>query len=311
MSIPDDAPTGKEARDGPETELAQVIEVLRRVDKRLRSSELRLGRVEQQLEALLRHSVDPALRPVEPQFLLNYHRFRITSQNGEDGMLAALVAELNEPVRRFVEIGCGGNGGNSGFFAGELGWAGLMVDQDRAGTELCRKLFGHNPRVRITTARVTPENVDDLIRDAGMEGEIDYLSLDIDSTDFWVLKAMTACDPRILVLEYNAYFGTDRSIAAAPDASFADAPKGYYGASLSALTKLAAEKGYRLLACEEAGVNAIYLRNDIRPDIHGVDAALAFRPIKTPEGRRHEGKPRDARRVFHEVERSGLPLVQI
>lgn len=289
----------------------ETLETLRRLDKRLTSLELRLARVEHQLEALLRQSVDPALRPVEPQFLLNFHRFRITSQNGEDGMLAALLALAGEPVRRFIEIGCGGNGGNSGFFAGELGWAGLMVDHNPACTRLCRERFGHNPRLRIVTAYVTPENVDELIRDAGLQGEVDYLSLDIDSADFWVLEAMTASNPRVLVLEYNAYFGPELSVAVAPDANFSKAPKGYFGASLAALTKLAARKGYRLLGCEETGVNAFFLRNDVRPELAGARADEAFRPIKIPEGRRAEGSPRDAKRVLDEVLRSRLPLVEI
>ncbi|MFW6069088.1 MAG: hypothetical protein ACOC9E_05850, partial [Chloroflexota bacterium] len=37
----------------------------------------------------------------------------------------------------------------------------------------------------------------------------------------------------------------------------------YHGASLAALNKLAREKGYRLVGCESAGVNAFFVREDL------------------------------------------------
>jgi hypothetical protein len=271
----------------------------------------RLARIGSQTEALLRLSVDEALWPTEPQYVLNYRRFGVTSQNGEEGMLLALLSGLGRPLERFVEIGCGNNGGNSGFFAGELGWEGLMVDRRAEAVAVCRKRFGHNSRLRLVTAIVTPENVDDLVREAGLSGEVDYVSIDIDSVDYWVLEALSVVRPRVLVLEYNAYLGPERSVTVPRDADFTSVPKGYFGASLVALTKLAARKGYRLIACEETGVNAFFLRSDLRPDIPGAEPAAVFRRIKMPLGRSHEGAPRDAEAVAAKVFASGLPLVEV
>lgn len=271
----------------------------------------RLARVAGQLEALVRLSVDPALWPRDAQYVLNYRRFGLQSQNGEEGVLAALLSLVGSPLRRFVEIGCGDNGGNSGLFAGELGWEGLMIDREPKAVAACRSRFGHNPALRLVAAAVTPGNVNEMIRAAGLAGEVDYVSIDIDSVDYWILEALEACRPRVLVLEYNAYFGPDRSVAVPSDADFARSPKGYFGASLTALTKLAARKGYRLLACEETGVNAFFLRDDLVPELSAVDARTAFRPIKVPLGHAKAGAPRDAERVLTAVLESGLPLIEI
>ncbi len=50
------------------------------------------------------------------------------SQHEEDGITVALFERIGMDTRRFVEIGAGVNGGNSGFLAKECGWTGLMLE---------------------------------------------------------------------------------------------------------------------------------------------------------------------------------------
>jgi outer membrane murein-binding lipoprotein Lpp len=54
-------------------------------------------------------------------------RFRLRSQNEEDGIVLALLKAGALRTRRFVEIGSGGTDGNSGVLAADFGWSGLMV----------------------------------------------------------------------------------------------------------------------------------------------------------------------------------------
>ena len=68
-----------------------------------------------------------------------------------------------------------------------------------------------------------------------------------------------------MVLEYNGNFGPERSLAIARDTDMSRAVKGFHGASLMALTKLAAAKGYKLLACDESGTNAFFVSERSRP----------------------------------------------
>jgi hypothetical protein len=210
---------------------------------------------------------------------LTARRFRLMSQNEEDGITFALLQQLGTPLGRFVEIGAGRNGGNSGFLASELNFEGLMVDQNAKA--LMRLDFGD--QVRIINEWVTAENVNELITQHGLAGEVDLFSLDIDGNDYWVWQAMTACNPRVVILEYNSLFGAERSVTIPYDPKFTvaiDAPHRrayYYGASIQAWAKLAAEKGYRPVAVEPRGVNVFFLRNDVAPHIPAVDPAVLYR----------------------------------
>ena len=210
---------------------------------------------------------------------LTARRFRIMSQNEEDGITCALLQEIGDTVGKFVEIGAGRNGGNSGFLASELNFAGLMVDQNAKA--LMSLNFGD--QVHIINEWVTAENVNELITQHGLAGELDLFSLDIDGNDYWVWKAMTAANPRIVILEYNSLLGAERSVTIRYDPKFTvaiDAPHRrayYYGASIQAWTNLAKEKGYRLVAVEPRGVNVFFLRNDVATHIPACDPAAVYR----------------------------------
>ena len=111
------------------------------------------------------------------------------------------------------------------------------------------------------------------------------------------------------MLEYNASFGPDESITIPLDANLDNAPKGYHGASLSALANLANKKEYRLVACDFGGSNAFFLRHDVAVHIPEVDVSNAYMQSvsrKDPFGQQlREGD------VLGRIEELGLPLVQV
>ena len=187
---------------------------------------------------------------------LSGRRFRLRSQNEEDGIILALLQATGVGTRRFVEIGCGQSGGNAAALAYEFGWGGLMVDASEKAIEKVTVLLRANPGVTAVRAMVQPDTINDLLRSHGMTGEVDLLSIDVDSIDYWLLEALTVCSPRVLVMEYNALFGPERAVTLPCAPLPEDAPKGYSGTSLVAIERLAARKGYRLVLCEAAGINA-------------------------------------------------------
>jgi hypothetical protein len=85
-------------------------------------------------------------------------------------------------------------------------------------------------------------------------------------------------------MEYNALFGPERAITLPAEGIPEALPKGYFGASLTALERKASAKGYRLVYCDETGVNAFFLRHDVAPHIAAVPAAVAFRPARAHLG---------------------------
>jgi Methyltransferase FkbM domain len=258
-------------RNELEAALESQRQDLRRILKRLTHAELAL-------EALLRRAyVDSEALPFPER--LTAQRFRILSQNTEDGMVLAVFREAGIRTARFVEIGCGTNGGNSGFLARELGWSGVMIDASADAIARARLRFNAE-RVHLVEATVTRDNINELLRRHGIEGEIDLLSIDIDGNDYWVLDAIDVCSPRLLVCEYNAGFGPRRKVSVPYDEERVhERGSKYFGASLAALTSLARRRGYRLVAVEPRGANAFLLREDVAPSIPGWEPHQLFRPL--------------------------------
>jgi hypothetical protein len=261
-----------------------------------------------QMTALIRRAyLDDATLP-HPQ-ALGVQRFRLRSQNEEDGIILALFRAAGVTTRTFVEIGSGASGGNSAVLAYELGWAGLMIDGNNKAVREAAQRFRFNPRVTVVKERLRTSTVDEILRRHGITGEIDFMSIDIDSFDYWLWQAVTVCTPRVVVMEYNALFGAERAVTV-PDAPRPEnAPKGYSGASLAALEKLARAKGYGLVLCEDAGINAFFLRDDVAPEVPRLDAARAFRPMLSGfEAADDVEKDID---LYAVLERAGLPLIDV
>ena len=69
-------------------------------------------------------------------------------------------------------------------------------------------------------AWITRDNVNQLARDYRLDGEIDLLSLDLDGNDYWVWQALEVCSPRMVILEFNHWFGAERAVTMPYDPAF-------------------------------------------------------------------------------------------
>ena len=296
---------------GVEQSQAHYKDISRRLDRIERQLEslnkiwLRTRHLEPAVQALLRERyVDPAALPYPER--LTTQRFRLASQNQEDGITIALLKEAGSVTRTFVEIGSGLSGGNSAALAREWGWTGLMVDG--AGSTRMEQVGRRFPGVTAFHSWVTRDNVNDLIASHGFSGEVDLFSLDLDGVDYWIWEAITVCSPRVVILEYNSMFGPTRSVTVPYDEGF-DRQRHhamYYGASLAAWAKLAARKGYRLVAVEPAGINAFFLRGDLAPHIPACDPRSAYRVLE-----KHDVLMASGEDVFAYAQRERLSLVEI
>jgi hypothetical protein len=265
----------------------------------------RLRKIDENVDALVRHAFLNG-RLSDTQALLA-RRFRGLSQHEEDGLTVALFDRVGAPTRRFVEIGAGVNGGNSGFLAKECGWTGVMLEIDAGRAASLRRRFA--PAVSVVEARVTRENINELVTTNGYAGDVDLLSIDIDGIDYWVWEHLSACRPRVVIVEYNPFFGADRAIAIPYDAQFNrhtfDVPRAaYYGASLQALVKLGRRKGYRLALLEPRGVNAFFVRDDIATDLPPLSVGDVPIAPEVIADFGHGG-------IFPLLDRAGLALVEI
>ncbi|MCC6796677.1 MAG: hypothetical protein IT366_16275 [Candidatus Hydrogenedentes bacterium] len=257
--------------------------VVRRLVARATTKALRVAGLPGQLaklEAAQRHA---AIRQLSSEFAslmgegawrqpLHQFESKVYSQHGEDGIILHILSVIGATDRRFIEFGVeDGLECNTANLSLNFGWSGLLLECDEPMVRRARKnyidrLGNRAKRVTITQAFITADNINDEISRRGFEGTIDLLSLDIDGNDYWVWKAITVIRPRVVVIEYNSSFGPVRSLTVRYDPGFSRYRKHssglYYGASLAALTKLAAEKGYLLAGCDSSGVNAFYVLRD-------------------------------------------------
>ncbi len=211
-----------------------------------------------------------------PRKILRARRFGVTSQNEEDGLLLEVFRRIGVTNRRFVEIGCGVNGGNTGFLARECGWAGLMIDAKPGAVDKVAILYASED-VATACHTLTRENIDEVLEEAGFTGEIDLLSIDVDGNDFWLWDALSVCRPRVVIIEYNYLLGPAVAVTIPYDPAFRikEAPtRAYRGASLEAMVRLGRRKGYRLITSER--INAVFVRDDVSSDLPTLSAAHAY-----------------------------------
>jgi hypothetical protein len=218
--------------------------------------------------------------------VINRYELSIFSQNGEDGILFFLFSLLGTTNRYFVEFGIeDGRECNTGNLSINFGWRGLLIEGSaqqavRARAYYAQRLGERREEVRIVNAFVQPDNINMLFRDNGVPAEIDLLSIDIDGNDYWVWEALSATSPRVVVVEYNASLGAERSLSTQYDALFDRWKKhesGYYhGASLAAFDKLAKARGYVLVGCDSRGINAFFARQDVADKLPALMPQQAF-----------------------------------
>lgn len=220
---------------------------------------------------------------------LRQQEFKVSSQNGEDGLILFILSQIGAKTRTFVEFGFGdGRQCNAANLIRHFGWKGLMMDGNPDSVRSAKAHYAalgikEGDGLNIRKCFVTAENINGKLREYGMSGEVDLLSIDIDGNDYWLWKAIDAVSPRLLVIEYNASFGSERSITVLYDPAFdryKKHPSGWYhGASLKALEKLGREKGYALVGCNSDGVNAFFVRADLlQKPLQEITADEAYYP---------------------------------
>jgi hypothetical protein len=189
---------------------------------------------------------------------------RLSSQNGEDGVLALILYRIGVTSHWFIEFGIeDGSQGNCVSLAREGGWDGLFIECDDENFALLEDRWRDEPRIRALHAKVTADNVNELFSGAGVPSEPDVLSIDVDGNDYWIWEALEGYRPRVLVSEYNASIDPEAIVAMAREDDHIWDGTDHFGASIGALRHLGRERGYRLVHTDSVGVNAFFVREDL------------------------------------------------
>jgi len=188
------------------------------------------------------------------------------SQGGQDGVLRAIfeqIGTVNTPPLA-VEFGfdcdslAGGFGSNVANLVLHHGWRAVLLDG------------GHeNAAINLHREFLTSANIVEVFTRHGVAPEPDYVSIDLDSTDLWVFRALLkSFRARVFSVEYNSHFPLDAAMTFADDPAERWQQDRGYGASLRALALVAEEAGYSLVTVVPK-LDAFFVRNDLLDDGSG------------------------------------------
>ncbi|OBF98405.1 NADH dehydrogenase [Mycobacterium sp. 852014-52450_SCH5900713] len=221
--------------------------------------------------------------------------FSVFSQFGDDGIIQWLIHRLSGLSDSFVEFGVEDyQEANTRFLLVNDNWRGLVMDGSSRNIDSIKRdpiSWRHDLQSHCTF--VTAENIDELLRQHGFEGDIGLLHIDIDGNDYWVWRALTAVRPAIVIIEYNSVFGAERSITIPYDPKFNTGKEFsnlYFGASLPALCDLAHSKGYDFVGSNSAGNNAYFVRSELQHGLKALTAAQGYVASRFADSRDSKGR---------------------
>jgi hypothetical protein len=194
--------------------------------------------------------------------------FKVFSQWGDDGIIQWLVNNVDFPNKTFVEFGVENyRESNTRFLMMNNNWSGLVMDGSQSNVaQIINSEYFWKYTLSAKAAFIDADNINSLLSSSGLAAEVGILHIDLDGNDYWIWKEINVVSPMVVIIEYNSVFGIDRAITIPYDKDFhrtkAHFSNMYYGASLRAMHRLSAEKGYSFIGCNSSGINAYFVRND-------------------------------------------------
>lgn len=172
------------------------------------------------------------------------HRTNVTSQTGEDGVLAAIFDRIGVENRWCVDIGAGDGLfiSNSWRPINKEKWSAVLIEANDENFAVLKERYRERADVHCKHEFVTAENsLDKLLATTPIPKNFDLLSIDIDGMDYWMWDGLKQYTPRVVVIETNCTMDTDIDFVQHD-------PKLRFGTSSLAMVKLARSKGYELVA---------------------------------------------------------------
>lgn len=217
--------------------------------------------------------------------LLDY-RGNVTSQFGEDGIIAH-VCDVIEPAHRYcIEFGAwdGKLHSNCHSLIAHAGWDGLMIEADAEKYVELQATYAGNPRLKTLNRLVDFEGanrLDNILTEVEAPAEPGVLSIDIDGNDYHVFESLAEYRPELVIVEFNPTVPNDVIFVQAPSFEV------NHGCSLLALVLLGQEKGYELAVATR--LNALFVRKDKFPLLGITDNSIAALYAPVQDGRIFQG----------------------
>ena len=211
-----------------------------------------------------------AEKRLENEKALERYGFKVYSPNDEDGIIEEIFNRIGTTSKIFVEFGVQNGLECNSHYLLHKGWRGLWLEGDgNACNEIVARFFPvvSTEQLKIRQAFITKDNINFLIAESGIVGEIDLLSIDIDGNDYYVWEAINVVKPRVVVIEYNAKFPPNHFWKQAYNEKHTWDGSDWHGASLKAMETLGRQLGYRLVGTNFNGVNTFFVKQELADDL--------------------------------------------
>lgn len=206
---------------------------------------------------------------------LSNHKGNVYSQYGEDGIIWELLKRLADSGVKLDRWACefgawdGLHLSNTARLIREEGFRAVLIEGDAQRVELLKRNFPSADVLKICSF-VTPRgpaSLDQILPSTGIPLNFDFLSIDIDGRDYFILQYLNSYQPKLICIEFNP------TIPNAVHFVQEDNPKIKQGASAKAILDLALGKGYVAVAATRC--NLLLLRKEysstIGGDLPGID----------------------------------------
>ena len=191
---------------------------------------------------------------------INKHEKKATSQNGEDGIIKHIFENIGITNKKSCEFGFHWNEANT-LNLMKNNWDCLFIDANKNHISLFNKYYKNNyNNSNAICNNINIDNINEILTENNFVGEVDFLSIDVDGNDYFLLKTLNCCNPRVICAEYNASFGPHLKVSIPHNGIRTDQTVDYWGASYMAFVDLLSN--YNLVAVI-AGVNLFFIRKDI------------------------------------------------
>jgi hypothetical protein len=195
---------------------------------------------------------------------------KVYSQWGEDGILDYICELIELAKPRVLEIGAGNFLECNSRFIAEFRNASVVAVDARADllNAPLHSLKWKN-HIELVNEWITPDNINSIIEYAEQNiNSVDIFSLDLDGNDYWILESANLSQFKIVVVEYNALFGSSYEVTVPRNDRFErhkqHASGLYYGASLKAFVELLEHKGFIFIGTNRSCVNAFFIKKNLR-----------------------------------------------
>ena len=178
---------------------------------------------------------------------LRQHARNVTSQHGQDGVIAKIFEVIGTTNKCCCEFGAwdGKYLSNTYSLIQEQGWTGYLIEGSTERHADILKNHHHSPNVHAIREWVDFEGentIEKILTRAGAPKDIDLMVIDVDGVDYHIWESLETIRPRVVAIEYNPIVPNE--VVFIQDRDWAITQ----GNSLAALIELGRKKGYQLVS---------------------------------------------------------------